>query len=281
MRRSFWLVLSFALAVVALARGRSSPDAGPLKAPVDTLVINSKLNIALPSSAIPWRILGKPTYRVTPASVAHSPHAGAVACDTTGDALLTAGNRFSRRSVLLVCRPVRSFFPFQSIRIALGSEPVRMPPVPNRGLDGRPVTLLAGTARMRDTTIARLDSGMIRPVALGRTFVEMDFSGADAVLGVEVYETVTAGPVTLPGGGMKSWRLPRGRYEINLTPAEGATSQPLALSMYKANCAPGRQGPQHIHCVTYEEGALIVRNTRAPGRRSDQTGKVLIVRQGW
>ncbi len=281
MRRSFWLLLSLALAVVVLTRSVSVRNADAFRAPVDTLVINSKLNISLPSSAIPWRVLGKPAYRVTPSNVAHSPHAGAVSCDTTGDALLTTSNRFSKRSVLLICRPVRSFFPFQSIRIALGSEPVRMPPIPNRGLDGRAVTLLAGTAQMRDTTIARLDSGMIRPVALGRTYVEMDFSGLDAVLGVEVYETVTAGPVTLPGGGMKSWRLPRGRYEINLTPAEGATTQPLALSMYKANCAPGQGGPQHIHCVTYEEGALIVRNTRAPGRRSDQTGKVLIVRQGW
>jgi hypothetical protein len=274
-------MVAVVLTVFVVSRSRESASAFALRAPSDTLVINSRLNIALPATAIPLRILGKPTWRVSPTTVAHIPHAGAVACDTTGDALLIAENRFSRRSLQVFCRPVKSFNPFTGIRIALGSEPVRMPAVPNRGLDGLPVTLLAGTAQMQDTTIARLENGMIRPVALGRTYVAMDFSGMRTTLGVEVYETVTAGPVTLPGGGMKSWRLPRGRYEINVTPVEGSAAQPLALSVYKANCAPGRQGPQHMHCVTYEEGAFIVRNTRPPGRRSDESGKVLIVRQGW
>lgn len=250
-------------------------------APRDTMVINSRKNVALPTSAIPWRLFGKPSFSVKPENIAHIPHDKAVACDTTGDATVTARNLISTRQLVVQCRPIKTFGMFPAIRIDIGKGPVNLPPVPNRGLDGRAVTLLAGIALVRDTMVIQLRDGMIHPLKLGRTVILMDFSGIGEGLGVEVYEPIASGPVTLTGGEMKSWRLPRGRYEINLTPATGAKTQPLALSMYRANCASGRLGPQHLHCVTYEAGALSVRNTREPGPRSSRTGNVMLIRQGW
>jgi hypothetical protein len=250
-------------------------------APVDTVVINSRLNIELPKSAIPWRIFGKARYSVSPATVAHTPHDKAVACDTTGDATVSVSNLFSTKRVLVKCRPVKTFGMFNEVRVDIAKGPFPMPAIANIGWDGVPVKELAGTAEVEDTTVIKLENNVIHPRTIGRTRIDMDFAGLHDSFGVEVYEQVTSGPVTLTGGEMKSWRLPRGRYEINLTPVEGAKVQPLRLSMYKANCAPGRGGPQHIHCVTYEEGALIVRNTRDPGPRTSQTGNVWIIRQGW
>jgi hypothetical protein len=273
---------SFAHVTLTAALGCWCSAAGIAQgAPRDTMIVNSRKNIEIPASAIPWRIFGKPAFSVTPATVAHIPHDKAVACDTTGDATVTVSNRLSTRRVLVKCRPVKTFAVFPQIRMELAKGPIPMPAVANRGLDGTPVKELAGTAEVRDTNVLRLENNVLYPKALGRTLVLMDFAGLTATLGVEVYEPVTSGPVTLTGGEMKSWRLPRGRYEINLTPAEGQKTQPLALSMYRANCAPGREGPQHIHCVTYEEGALIVRNTRDPGPRTSRTGNVWIIRQGW
>ena len=273
--------MSFVRLTLLAAMGCGCAETLWAQAPRDTMVINSVLNIALPESAIPWLIFGKRAYSVSPSNVAHVPHDKAVACDTIGDATVTVSSLLSTRRVFVQCRPVRTFGMFPGIRIQLSKGRVKMPPVPNRGLDGRPVTLLAGTAMVNDTTVIRLRDGYIYPLKLGRTSIARDFSGMSEGLGVEVYEPLTSGPVTLAGGEMRSWRLPRGRYEINLTPVEGRKTQPLALSMYRANCAQGRLGPQHIHCVTYEEGALIVRNTRRPGPRTRETGNVQIIRQGW
>jgi hypothetical protein len=274
--RSFVVVTLFA----ALGCGCARPALAQ-GAPRDTIVVNSRKNIELPESAVPWRVFGMPSYSVAPTGIAHIPHDKAVACDTSGDATVTVANRLSSRRVLVQCRPIKTFGMFPSIRIDITKGTVKLPPVANRGLDGNAVTLLAGTSLVRDTTVIQLKDGVIHPLKLGRTVILMDFAGMTTALGVEVYEPIAAGPLTLTGGEMKSWRLPRGRYEINLTPTTGEKTQPLALSMYRANCASGRQGPQHLHCVTYEEGALIVRNTHEPGPRSSRTGNVMLIRQGW
>lgn len=268
--------------LAATGCGGGSGGRQAASAPADTMVINSKFNIALEDHLVPLRIFGKPKYSVTPANIAHSPHAKAVACDTIGDAVLTVSNWVSTKRAVVQCRPIRAFMPFgPGMRIELGSGPIPPLRVPNRGLDGRPVTLLAGTAMVRDTNVIQLKDGLIHPVALGRTWIAMNFSGPEESQGVEVVQTMEKAPITLTGGEMRSWKLPHGRYELMLSPLDSTKPSSLALATYNANCARGHAGPQHLHCVTYTEGAVIVSNPRKPGRNSEGTERFYLVRRGW
>lgn len=284
--RRQWRVLVPALLACGLAllayKGGSHP---PVAAAADTLLINSKFSVALPKRLVTpdggtlSRFFRR--YSAGPEAVAVIPHDGAVQCAATGDATVTVASWRGTATVVVLCRPIRSFYPFGGVRLVLGGPPA-VPNVGAFGDDRRPVTQLAGTTLVRDTSIARYRDGKLYPVAVGRTRMEMDFSGMRSTLGIEVVENVEAMSLHLAGGELKSWRLPRGRYEILLGPAAPLAVAPqLAMGTYKANCAPGRLGPQHIHCVTYEEGALIVRNLQAPGPRSGRTSDIKIVRQAW
>lgn len=230
--------LAMLLVSVACGCGDNSRSSAALSAPADTLVINSRFSVSLPGHLVPFELL-RPSYETIPDRVAHVTHAGAVACDTIGDALVVVSTRFSRRSALLKCRPIRSFSPFAGVRIPVGGAPVVVP-VANWGLDGRPVTLLAGTAQVGDTTVAVLRDGLIHPKALGRTAVNIDFSGMQYRVGVEVIDTVASESVAFAGGEFRSWQLPHGRYEIMVNIADRSGAEPLALAILNANCADAR-----------------------------------------
>jgi hypothetical protein len=274
--RAVPLVVTLALAVASCGDS-SSPRPG--QAPRDTLIVNG----LLPINVARWMRGASrgpiTSLRVSPPSgAAHVLRSTSIACDTIGDVVVELTRLFGRHAAVVLCRPIRGFRIPLGIRIPLGSQPVELRSAGNAvGVDGKPVTLLAGTVRVLDTGIVRLVSGRIVPLRVGKAVIEFDYSGLSTFTGVEVYEVVADEPFQLVPGEVRSWGLSPGRYEVELRSENSTGGSGLRLGPYDGNCATGRDGTVRMLCLFTTAGAVVLANTnqRADASRS---GTVRITR---
>lgn len=253
-------VATLALTVAACGDSKSLQ---PSQTTRDTLIINSQLPVEIARWMTGSSLAMMTSLRLSPASgVAHVIGRTAIACDTIGDALVELKRPFVARSAIVRCRPIGGFRIPPAIRIPLGSQPVWLHWPDNAvGIDGRPVTLFAGTVGVLDTSVVRLADGRLIALRVGATGVEFEYSGLRNLVGVEVYEVVSDDPFQLVGGELRSWRLGPGRYQVELRLPESSDASELLLGYYNGNCATGREGALRLYCVFYSAGAVVLSNT--------------------
>ncbi len=224
-------------------------------------VFNAK-DQPLPPLGVQYRwVSGTPLY-VSPQ--------GAVTCRDEGDATIRATAGRAATTVFVRCRPVREVRARKWIQLVAGG--------PGEGLlffalapDGHVEDRLAGELRVRDTSIAVVNDGLVIPRKAGHTAVTIDVGDAQGVTEVSVYEPVpslaglrpeqrlAAAPVHLARGDTIRWPLPTGTFWLQYLPA--GETDPLPSFMLEGNIHCTHRlgaGTNHVKCLVRRPGASVL-----------------------
>jgi hypothetical protein len=256
----------------------------------DTAVVNNRQTVPLPV-----RMLDATGRELAPRGLRYElvsgdriqlSEDGRVTCDRSGDATVRVSHDELSKDFVLRCRPIRGFRVSQRIRLIVGgaSEELTIGAV---GADGKPVSLLAGKASVRDTSIATLVDGRVHPKMAGDT--DVDVAVGDCVLSirVEVVERVDStlklgpsrefviAPLRLVGGELRSWRIPPGMYDVRLD-TDSTQRERLVLAGVGMKCARFSDGDQQYSCIAGEGAAVVVRSPRRPGQTRELSGALTI-----
>ena len=260
----------------------------------DTVVVNSREPVALPVHAFDrdgreLRVRRTRFTKLTGDDRVRISDDGVVTCLGRGDAQIsvTSGARSVRGMVR--CEPIRGFRYMPGVELVAGGPPQRLA-VAAVGIDGAPVTAIAGRMSVRDTTVVRLADGSVFARARGETFVDVEAGDCATAIHVDVLERV-ATPDTLEPyqefmipslrlgvGESRRWRIPVGRFDLRFEPA-GSDRDPLVLAGVGLNCArfPGEDA-QHYSCVSYGGGTVVVRHPGASATAQSLAGRLLVRR---
>jgi hypothetical protein len=249
----------------------------------DTLVINGLQPVLLGVRAFNWHGLEIPKPRLMysglPSSLAHASADGQMRCKSTGDATLTIAHGALVNQLLVRCRPIMAFGPHQSVDLELGGPPdtLTIDPI---GYDRRPVTLLRGQAKLRDSSVAQLRGNLLYPVKVGCDLIDVEFSGGSSTTAsVCVKRTVIDSSLRLVGGEIRTIDLAPGNYHIRLDAKPPTPPRlPLTVAVMRASCARGPEGPQDYYCTTTDSSMLVVANKGEPGS-GVQAGHLLVRQQ--
>jgi hypothetical protein len=256
----------------------------------DTSIVNSRQPVQLPV-----RILGATGRELASRGLRYEwlsgdpiqlSEDGRVTCDRSGDAVVRVSRDELSKQFVVHCRPIQAFRSSRSIRLLAGgaSEELIIGAV---GVDLKPVSLLAGKASVRDTTIAMLTDGRVHPKRPGSTFVDVAVGDCLTSIRVDVVERVDSTlklgpsrefvivPLQLVGGELRSWRVPSGRYDVRLD-ADSSQRARLVLAALGMNCARFPDGDQHYSCIARAGARVVVRNPRSPGQSLELSGALTI-----
>jgi hypothetical protein len=207
---------------------------------------------------------------------------GVVTCTQPGDATVRASLGGVSTTALLRCRPVRQVRAPGMLDIVVGG-PAQDVPFEALGVDGRPVTLLAGQFTVGDSTIATLEGQRIRA---GSTWVTARFGDRASLTEVHVYERAPtpervrpgqhlAVPVRLAGGEMRQWRIPAGLYFLAILPDGDDQAKPR-LAVVDASCV---QALGHLFCSALHEASVIAYHPQDADRTQVLHGTLAVWRQ--
>lgn len=262
----------------------SCNSTGPARVVVDsgTLIINGPLPVQVHA-----RVLGgdgRPYWHPDliyshDGDAAEVSSGGRVTCVHAGNDEVIVSHDGINARVSVQCRPIEAFRPPPEVELVVGGLPKRVVVEP-MGWDGRPVTLLNGTATVRDRGVAYLRDGRVYPLALGRTKIDFDFDGVATAVGVEVDERVVEAALDMMPGELRTWHLPPGYYDVRLdTPGAEAQRTALALGAYRSNCSQAISGGEHYYCIAKDHASIVVRVLRTDHEKGDVTGTLRILRK--
>lgn len=214
----------------------------------DTLVLNNVMPVRLPVRVLDARghVLESNGVRYHWASGMRVPVSenGVVTCAKRGDVTVRASLGAVATSVVVRCRPVEKIYLESTIDLVVGDS---AEPVPFEAVDsaGRRVELLAGSMRILDTTVAKLEGVRVRARSAGSTLVGVFAGDRGGWTEVNVYERASspsrirpdqniAIPVSLASGDTRRWPLPAGSYVISMRP-EGSA---LRFAILNGSCGP-------------------------------------------
>lgn len=179
---------------------------------------------------------------------------GVATCEKPGDAVVRASLGALSTDLLVHCRPVRDVRAPAMLDLVVGDS-ARDVPFEAVGVDGRPVTLLAGQFMVQDSSIATLEGSRISARKAGITQLQARFGERASFTTVHVYERVAspehvragqhvAVPLKLGAGEIRRWILPSGNYFLAILPDSLGWQRPR-LAVADASCRPTLA---HIEC---------------------------------
>ncbi|HEU6451352.1 MAG TPA: hypothetical protein VFT57_08015 [Gemmatimonadaceae bacterium] len=188
---------------------------------------------------------------------------GKVECRHTGDATITIWRGTLARKMLVRCRPIRGFG-FSDVLLQAGGPPEVLMAAAH-DTTGRQVTLMQGSAGVRDPGIVQLRGNLLYPIAFGRTTIDLQLAGgATTSFDVFVIDTLFNEVVELPGGRIQQWRFPAGSYEISLARSNGGdVDTPLVLRLTNGRCSYSRKAAHDYYCIFGDSAVVTVRNPRS------------------
>jgi hypothetical protein len=286
------LILPIAILGLTACKG---PPARIVAGRADTVIVNSRRAVQLPI-----RVFDAAGHTLDSTDVRYEWTAGApvpvsakgvVTCTQTGDVTVRASLGPLATHVFVRCRPVREVRTSWMLELVLGG-PAQDIPFEALGVDGQPVTLLAGEITIGDSTIATLDGMRVTPRAPGQTEVTMRVGDRRGWTSVSVYEPVrtpeglrpgqrVAVPVRLAGGEMRRWHISASRenYFLAILPDDDAHPTP-GLAIVGANCVSGG-GPQRFYCLAQRDASVTVYHPQQVDSAQEVRGTLAVWRQDW
>ncbi|MBI5599962.1 MAG: hypothetical protein HY944_00180 [Gemmatimonadetes bacterium] len=247
------------------------PAPARLLVAADSVILNGPASFRLPIAVVdasgdtmsPRSV----AFRTDANDVVELLHHGEVRCRRRGDAPVTVNLAGVSARYEIRCRPIDTFgMPFFS-RLVVGGDPV-LPTIVAYDSSGARVTELAGTARIRDSSVVRYSDGLLHAVDIGGTYLDVDFGGKEVHLPIQVIRRVASERLALAAGEIRSWPLPVGRSELVLaSDSTNPAARQLLLLVYRANCARGarRAGEQRWHCIGTADSRAVVNDARPVG----------------
>jgi len=258
----------------------------------DTVVVNTARQAEIPVDVLDsaGHVLRskRPQFRWLAGDSLRVSKDGHVTCARTGDATVRASLGPLSTTFVLYCRPIRAFeFGMNNYALVVGG-PSKALHLVGRGIDGRPVTLLAARLSVRDSGIASLDHGRVSPRSPGQTVIHVESGDSRTTVNVEVIQLVAVpgelrpyhafvAQIKLAGGQSQSWHVPPGRYELRFKPDASGRGHAL-LATTQSNCARYADGGAHLSCVARENATVIVGNQQPAGRGGWLSGRLLVRR---
>jgi hypothetical protein len=230
---------------------------------------------------------------------------GVIRCTRRGDAIVRASLATLTRDFVVHCQPVQEIRGMGWGNFVVG-EPARMLSVDAIGPDGRPVTRIAATLRVVDSTVATLDDGgQIRPLRPGSTGIDVEIGDQVSGAWVKVFEQVATfeglrpdqrfvvAPIRLTRGASLRWPLPTGLFYLSFSadssevPAtrefEGFGSSSIVqspISMSVAGpimCMPElKPGVLDTDCLARGPGATLTIARSGPGGLNEIVGSLAL-----
>ena len=239
----------------------------------DTVVLNGPAFFRLPVAAVDARgdtlSLRGISFRADANGVVELQRQGVVRCRRRGDATVVVNVAMVTAQFAIRCRPIDTFGMPVFSRLIVGGDPV-LPTIIAYDSNGARITELAGTARIRDSSVVRYSGGLLHPVDIGGTYLDVDFGGKATYQPIQVIRRVANERLVLAAGEIRSWPLPIGRSELLLaSDSTNPAAKQMLLHVYRANCArgPRRAGEQHWFCIGTAESKAVVSDTRPVGTR--------------
>ena len=207
---------------------------------------------------------------------------GVVMCNRAGDAVVRASLGAVFTDVHLLCRPIRTLRALSELRFVAGdsTQPILLEAL---GLDGTPVSQIAGVATIQDDRVATLTGLRVTPRAPGKTYVTVHVGDRGVGTGVMVYARAAtlapprpeqpgvAVPVTLQSGETRRWRLPRGRYIVGLLP----DSTGVHFTVLGAGCVR-LPWDRRMMCEADDGMTVIAYAPWSPGAAPEATGAITL-----
>lgn len=276
------IVLTVAIGVAPMRTSPSSP--ARIVGTDDGVIVNNELPVRLPVQVVDARGHALNPSRLRFRSMLGTPiqvsPTGVVTCNVRGDAHIRASLGALSRDLLLRCRPVSDVKQDGGTwqYLALGDSARRIA-LSATGPDGKLVDFIAGSATVRDTTVATVTTvtGLaVRPKAVGRTDLEVTVGDHSFELPIVVYARPNApaalrigetfvSTLRLASGDFRRWPLePGALYKLSLTPSvSGAvatnrdSTARLVLAVQNANCVDNGPGQDYM-CVALPHASVIV-----------------------
>lgn len=181
---------------------------------------------------------------------------GGVKCLREGNARLRLGVGSLSASLIVECRPVIGFGPFEQVEFELG-VPHAIPVVAYApGMTRR--SRLRYSARVADTTVAVVRNGLLVPLSLGQTTVKLNFGGIETEGPISVVVPVSVDTVQLAASEYFSWRLRSGRFRVSAElPGTTTAATDVRLRAVNANCAHDNLSEQTIYCVVSDSARVV------------------------
>jgi hypothetical protein len=286
--KHFWPFV--VLAVSAACSESNGPPARLVGGSADTVIINNRLEVRIPT-----RVLDRRGHVLPDSGVRYRPIAGdkvvvsssgMVTCLHSADATVQAYLGNLATTMLVRCRPVKKVRIDGPIQFLL-PDSAREMPLRVVDLDGNAVSLLSGKTDIIDTTVATIDGIRVIPKAPGVTVAGARFGNESAGVGVHVYEKVNSLDalehgkrfvgvwLRLGGAEMKSWTLPPGSWMLTMLP-ESDEVVGIRLRIEGANCTPLQLTKRRLGCFVKTAGKVIVYNPSTLATAPELTGMLLV-----
>ena len=283
------VTLAVAVGFIAFLNGDGPPArlvAGTSGA-ADTVVVNNVLPVRIPLRVLDARGHVLPAagvrYQRTSGVPVPVSDSGTVTCTQRGDAVVRASLGAVTTNVLVRCRPVEKLYLPGVIDIVAGDSAEHIP-VEALGPDGRRVELLAGSARILDSSVATLEGLRIRPRSGGETMVGVFVGDRGGWIQVDVYERAStpegmsqdqhvAVPVRLASGETRRWSLTAGSYVLSMRPESSA----LRFALVNGGCGPIPFVRAYV-CDAKADASLIVYNSWRKDPTPELSGELAIRR---
>ena len=228
---------------------------------------------------------------------------GVAKCTKRGDAVVRATLGALKTDFIVHWQPVKEIRGIGWGNFVVG-DPARTLGVDAIGLDGEPVTRIAASLRVVDSTVATLDGSQLRPLKAGFTPVEMEIGNQEVSASVTVFDLQrsleelrpdqrwVAVPVHLKPGESIRWPLPTGLFFLAFstdTSAAPSTRSFAPSSSVHTNVRLSVDGPimcmpepvsgvWDTHCLAREPGATLTIRHSAGGA-GDIVGMLALERQ--
>lgn len=273
----------------------NKPPARLVAGIADTVIVNNRRPVPLPIRVLDARGNVLPDTGVRyhwasgmPVSISAT---GVVTCTQSGDAMVQASLGALATHVVLRCRPVRDVHALRMMNLVVGDPPQELP-FEAIGIDGQPVTLLAGNVTVEDSSVATVEGLSVRARAGGSTGMTMRVGDRRAFAEVHVYDRAVtperirpgqhlAMPVRLAGGEMRRWRLAASpeTYYVTMLPDRNDQELP-ALTIIGASCGPGMDA-HSFFCLARNDASVTVYHPRNIDPAKKLSGTLAVWRQSW
>jgi hypothetical protein len=285
-----YLCLLAVLAVAAACSDSNGPPVRLVGGSADTVIINNRLEIRIPTRVLDRRGHTLPDsgvrYRLIAGDQVVVSSSGMVTCLHSADATVQAYLGSVATTMLVRCRPVKKVHIDGPIQFLLPDTAQEMR-LRVLDLDGNEVSLLSGKTNIIDTTVAAIEGIRVIPKAPGVTVAGVRFGNESAGVGVHVYEKVNSldalqhgkkfvgVSLRLAGAEMKSWKLPPGSWMLTMLP-ESDEVNGIRLRIEGANCSPLQLTRRRLGCFVKTAGKVIVYNPSTLVTAPELTGVLLV-----